>query len=61
MKEAAAIIIDCLPNMNTGQVTNRTVPLVKYLRAHGHAKTPIVLVQTQNGCCSPLSLVAILL
>jgi hypothetical protein len=47
--------------MNTGQVTNRTVPLVKYLRAHGHAKTPIVLVQTQNGCCSPPSLVAILL
>ena len=31
--------------MNTAQVTNRTVPLVKYLRAHGHAKTPIVLAE----------------
>ena len=27
--EAAAIIIDCLPNMTPAQVTNRTVPLVK--------------------------------
>ena len=27
--EAAAIIIDCLPNMTPAQVTNRTVPLVR--------------------------------
>lgn len=33
--EAAAIVIDCLPNMNTEQVTNRTAPLVQYLRANG--------------------------
>ena len=31
--------------MNTAQVLNRTVPLVKYLRAHGHATTPIVLAE----------------
>jgi hypothetical protein len=45
IKEAAAIVIDCLPNMNTAQVTNRTAPLVKYLRANGHKLTPIVLAE----------------
>merc|ERR1711924_492789 len=45
IKKAAAIVIDCLPNMNTAEVTNRTVPLVKYLRAHSHATTPIVLAE----------------
>ena len=30
---------------NAGQITNRTVPLVKYLRAHGHAQTPIILAE----------------
>ena len=43
--EAAAIVIDCLPNMNTEQVTNRTAPLVHYLRANGHATTPIILAE----------------
>jgi len=41
--DAAVIVIDCLPNMNAGLVTNRTVPLVEYLRANGHHSTPIVL------------------
>ena len=41
--DAAVIVIDCLPNMNAGLVTNRTAPLVQYLRANGHQSTPIVL------------------
>lgn len=45
IQQAAAIVIDCLPNMNAAQVTSRTGPLVKYLRAHGHASTPIVLAE----------------
>jgi hypothetical protein len=45
IKEASVIVIDCLPNMNTEQVTNRTAPLVKALRACGHATTPIVLAE----------------
>jgi hypothetical protein len=36
-------IIDCNPNMNSSLITERTVPLVAYLRSHGHAQTPIVL------------------
>ena len=31
--------------MDTEQVSNRTVPLVRYLRAHGHPHTPIVLAE----------------
>jgi hypothetical protein len=42
---AAAIVIDCLPNMNAALVTNRTAPLVRFLRAHGHPTTPIVLAE----------------
>ena len=41
--DAAAIVIDCLPNMQPAAVSNRTAPLVQYLRANGHASTPIVL------------------
>ena len=41
--DAAAIVIDCLPNMSPELVTNRTAPLVRYFRSHGHATTPIVL------------------
>ena len=36
-------IIDCNPNMNSSLITERTAPLVQYLRSHGHAQTPIVL------------------
>jgi hypothetical protein len=42
---AAAIVIDCLPNMNGPEVVNRTIPLVNYIRQHGHPDTPIVLVE----------------
>ena len=40
---AALFVLDCLPNLNAEEVTERTAPLVRYLRAHGHADTPIVL------------------
>lgn len=43
--EAAAIVIDCLPNMDAEQVTNRTAPLVRYIRDNGHPTTPIVLAE----------------
>jgi hypothetical protein len=36
-------VIECLPNMTTEQVTERTVPLVKTIRAK-HPETPIVFV-----------------
>jgi hypothetical protein len=39
----ALFVLDCLPNLNAEEVTQRTGPLVRYLRAHGHASTPIVL------------------
>ena len=37
------IIVDCNPNMNASLIDQRAVPLVHYLRGHGHATTPIVL------------------
>jgi len=42
--DAAAFVIDCLPNMNSSMVANRTVPLVKYIRS-SHPQVPIVLVE----------------
>ncbi len=44
----AAVIVDCLPDMNPTMVAKSTAPLVKYLRANGLAKTPIVLVEGTN-------------
>jgi hypothetical protein len=46
---AAVIVVDCLPNMNAASVARKTVPLVRYLRANGHATTPIVLVENTHG------------
>ena len=43
-----AVIIDCLPDMTAAMVTQRTAPLVAYLRANGLATTPIVLVEGTN-------------
>lgn len=40
---AALFVLDCLPNLSANQVTERTGPLVRYLRANGHTTTPIVL------------------
>ena len=45
--DAQAFVIDCLPNMNDAQVTERTKPLVEQLRA-AHPDTPIVLVEDRN-------------
>jgi len=49
--DAAAYIIDCLPNMNAAAVNARCVPLVKQLRkARPH--TPIILVEDRRNANS---------
>lgn len=45
--DAAAYVIDCLPNMGPEQVTERCVPLVKQLRT-AHPDTPIILVEDRR-------------
>lgn len=45
--DAAAIVIDCAPNMNAELLRERTVPLVKQIRA-AHRDTPIVLVEDRR-------------
>ena len=45
--EAGVIIIDCLPNMNAESVAERTIPLVRQLRAI-QANTPIILVEDRR-------------
>lgn len=45
--DPAAYVIDCLPNMPAAEVTERTVPLVKQLRA-AHPQVPIVLVEDRS-------------
>lgn len=45
--DAAVFVIDCLPNMQPPMVTERTIPLVKQLRA-AHPTTPIVLVEDRR-------------
>ncbi|HZL86852.1 MAG TPA: SGNH/GDSL hydrolase family protein [Pirellulaceae bacterium] len=45
--DAAALVIDCLPNLAADQVTERTAPLVKILREK-RPETPIVLVEDRN-------------
>ena len=44
---AAAYIIDCLPNMDGPQVSERAVPLVRQLR-EAHPETPIILVEDRT-------------
>lgn len=46
--DAAAYVIDCLPNMQPDQVAAKCVPLVKQLRA-AHPNTPIVLVEDRRN------------
>jgi lysophospholipase L1-like esterase len=46
--DAAVFVIDCLPNMGAAQVRERTVPLVKQLRA-AHPAVPIVLVEDRRN------------
>jgi hypothetical protein len=45
--DAAVYVIDCLPNLNWGQVKERTEPLVTQLRDK-HADTPILLVEDRT-------------
>jgi hypothetical protein len=42
---ASVIVLDCLPNMVPATVKAKTVPIVKYFRANGHADTPIVMAE----------------
>jgi lysophospholipase L1-like esterase len=45
--DPAVFVVDCLPNMSTTLVEERTAPLVQQLRAR-HAKTPILLVEDRT-------------
>lgn len=45
--DAAAYVIDCLPNMQPAEVTAKCAPLVKRLRA-AKPRTPIVLVEDRR-------------
>ena len=45
--DAAAYVIDCLPNMGPAEVTAKCVPLVKQLRA-ARPGTPIILVEDRR-------------
>jgi hypothetical protein len=46
--DAAAYVIDCLPNMNAAAVREKCVPLVKLIRA-ARPDTPIVLVEDRRN------------
>lgn len=46
--DAAAYVIDCLPNMNADMVAERCVPLVKQIRAK-KPDTPIILVEDRRN------------
>lgn len=45
--DAAAYVIDCLPNMGPADVTQKCVPLIKQIRA-AKPDTPIVLVEDRR-------------
>jgi hypothetical protein len=45
--DAAAFVMDCLPNCTAAEVTERTAPLVAILRK-AHPTTPIVLVEDRT-------------
>lgn len=45
--DAAAFVIDCLPNMQPPMVTERAIPLVRKLRS-AHPRTPIILVEDRR-------------
>ncbi len=51
--DAAAYVIDCLPNLNARDVEERTEPLVRALRK-ARPKTPIVLVEDRTYANAPL-------
>lgn len=45
--DPAVYVLDCLPNMNSSEVAERTIPMVQQLRA-GHPDVPIVLVEDRT-------------
>jgi lysophospholipase L1-like esterase len=45
--DPSVYVLDCLPNMNAAQVTERVEPFVQTLRK-AHPQTPIVLVEDRN-------------
>ncbi len=45
--DPSVYVLDCLPNMNAAEVTERVEPFVKKLRAV-HPRTPIVLVEDRT-------------
>lgn len=51
--DPAAYVIDCLPNMNAGEVEERVGPLVRILR-EAHSDTPIVLAEDRTYSNAPL-------
>ncbi len=50
--DAAVYVVDCLPNMSTRQVAERTEPLVRRLR-RSRPDTPIVLVEGRSYSNTP--------
>merc|ERR1719198_2556411 len=44
--DAALFVIDCLPNMNPEKISERTVPLIRYMR--NFTSVPILLVAGPN-------------
>lgn len=52
--DPAVFVIDCLPNMSPAQVTERTIPLVKRIRA-ARPDTPILLVESRRNTESWIS------
>ncbi|QDV38437.1 SGNH/GDSL hydrolase family protein [Tautonia plasticadhaerens] len=51
--DPAAYVIDCLPNMDAGEVEERVGPLVRTLR-EAHPDTPIVLAEDRTYSNAPL-------
>ena len=50
--DPCVFVIDCLPNMNEKNVSERTIPLVKKLRETNN-KTPILLVEDRSFTNTP--------
>ena len=46
--DPSVYVVDCLPNMNAQEVSDRAAPLVRTLRA-AHPQTPIVLVEDRTN------------
>ena len=51
--DASIIIIDCNWNMQAELISQRTSPLVAFLRGNGHIDTPIVLAEGTQGLTGP--------